>query len=104
MAWISLIFAGLLEMLGVVMIGQFHRERSLKSVTLLTLSFLGSFICLSYAMQSLQMGTAYAIWTGIGASGGAILGMILFNEPRHWKRLLFIALILIGVIGLKLVS
>ena len=104
MAWLSLIVAGLLEMVGVVMIGKFHKKRDFTSLVQMILGFTGSFLCLSYAMKTLQMGTAYAIWTGIGASGGAILGMILFNEPRQFKRIVFIALILIGAIGLKLVS
>ena len=50
------------------------------------------------------MGTAYAIWTGIGASGGAILGMILYGESKDWKRIVFIAMVLGAAIGLKLVS
>ena len=104
MAWITLIMAGLLEMLGVMMIGYYHDKKSISSLLYMLLSFAGSFICLSIAMKTLQMGTAYAIWTGIGASGGAILGMIFFNEPRQLKRLFFIALILIGAIGLKLSS
>lgn len=104
MAWFALIAAGLLEMLGVAMIGQFHRKKSYNALLLLIISFTGSFALLAYAMETLQMGTAYAIWTGIGASGGAILGMLIYNEPRDWKRLVCIALILIGAIGLKLVS
>lgn len=50
------------------------------------------------------MGTAYAIWTGIGASGGAILGMILYDESKDWRRLVFIGMVLSAAIGLKLVS
>jgi paired small multidrug resistance pump len=50
------------------------------------------------------MGTAYAIWTGIGASGGAILGMLLYGESKDWKRIVFIAMVLSAAIGLKLVS
>jgi paired small multidrug resistance pump len=50
------------------------------------------------------MGTAYAIWTGIGASGGAILGMLLYGESKEWKRLVFITMVLGAAIGLKLVS
>lgn len=104
MAWIALFVAGLLEMSGVAMMAQYHQKRSIRSLTLMLISFAASFLCLSLAMKTLPMGTAYAIWTGIGASGGAIVGMLLFNESRHWKRLFFIALILIGAIGLKLVS
>jgi len=55
-------------------------------------------------MKTLSMGTAYAVWTGIGASGGAILGMILYGEPKTALRILFIAMVLGAAIGLKLVS
>jgi paired small multidrug resistance pump len=104
MAWISLVFAGLFEMFGVTMINKFHQDRNWKSIVLLVLGFGASFLFLSYAMETLPMGTAYAIWTGIGASGGAILGMILYGESKDWKRLIFIAMVLGAAIGLKLVS
>lgn len=104
MAWISLILAGLFEMFGVVMINKLHKEPNWKSFVLLILGFGASFLFLAYAMKSLPMGTAYAIWTGIGASGGAILGMLLYNEPKDWRRLVFITLVLCSAVGLKLVS
>lgn len=104
MAWISLILAGLFEMFGVAMINKLHKDRNLKSLGLLVLGFGASFVFLSYAMETLPMGTAYAIWTGIGASGGAILGMLLYGESKDWKRLVFIAMVLGAAIGLKLVS
>lgn len=59
---------------------------------------------LAYAMETLPMGTAYAIWTGIGASGGAIVGMLVYRESKDWKRLVFIGMVLGAAIGLKLVS
>ena len=104
MAWVSLILAGMFEMFGVTMINKFHRDRNWKSIVLLVLGFGASFIFLSYAMKTLPMGTAYAIWTGIGASGGAILGMFLYDESKDWKRLVFIAMVLSAAVGLKLVS
>lgn len=104
MAWISLFLAGVFEMFGVAMINKLHKERNLKSLFLLLLGFGASFIFLSYAMKTLPMGTAYAIWTGIGASGGAILGMLLYGESRDWKRLVFISMVLGAAVGLKLVS
>lgn len=104
MAWISLIFAGLCEMFGVVMINKLHRDRNWQSLALLILGFGLSFVLLAYAMETLPMGTAYAIWTGIGASGGAILGMILYKESKDWKRLVFIGMVLGAAVGLKLVS
>ena len=104
MAWISLLLAGLCEMFGVVMINKLHTDRNGKSLALLVLGFGASFLFLSFAMKTLPMGTAYAIWTGIGASGGAILGMLLYGESKDWKRLVFIAMVLGAAIGLKLVS
>ncbi|MCJ8007244.1 DMT family transporter [Lederbergia wuyishanensis] len=104
MAWVSLILAGLFEMFGVTMINKLHKDRNWKSIVLLVLGFGASFIFLSYAMKTLPMGTAYAIWTGIGASGGAILGMFLYGESKDWKRLVFIAMVLGAAVGLKLVS
>lgn len=104
MAWISLILAGICEMVGVTMINTFHRKRNWRSLGLLVLGFGASFLFLSFAMKTLPMGTAYAIWTGIGAAGGALLGMVLYGESKDWKRLFFIAMILSAAIGLKLVS
>jgi paired small multidrug resistance pump len=104
MAWASLIVAGIFEMLGVSMINKLHRDRDLQALILLIISFGASFLFLAYAMKSLPMGISYAIWTGIGAAGGAILGMILYGESKEWKRIMFIIMILGAVIGLKLVS
>jgi len=104
MAWLFLIIAGLFEMIGVVMINQVHKKRNWKSITGLFSSFGASFIFLAFAMETLPMGTAYAVWTGIGASGGAILGMLLYGEPKTLLRLLFIAMVVGAAVGLKLVS
>lgn len=104
MAWLSLIVAGVFEMLGVLMINKLNRDRNWQAALLLVLAFSGSFLFLAFAMETLPMSTAYAIWTGIGASGGAILGMVLYGESKDWKRLVFIAMVLGAAIGLKLVS
>ncbi len=104
MAWISLILAGLFEMFGVTMINKVHKDRNWQSLVQLFLGFGASFLFLAYAMKTLPMGTAYAIWTGIGASGGAILGMLLYGESKDWRRVIFITMVLGAAIGLKLVS
>jgi paired small multidrug resistance pump len=103
-SWIFLLVAGLFEMSGVVMINRFHQYRNWQSLLLLAAGFGGSFLFLALAMKQLPMGTAYAIWTGIGASGGAILGILLYGEPKDWKRILFISMVLMAAVGLKLVS
>ena len=63
-----------------------------------------SFVLLGQALKSLPIGTAYAVWTGIGAVGTAILGILLFGEPRDLPRLACLALIVGGLVGLKLLS
>jgi paired small multidrug resistance pump len=96
--------AGFFEMFGVAMINKVHRDRNWQSFVLLVIGFGGSFLFLANAMKTLPMGTAYAVWTGIGASGGALLGMLFYGESREWKRLVFIALVLSAAVGLKIVS
>lgn len=104
MAWIALVVAGLCEMMGVFMISKYNGSKSVKNLTLLIVTFTLSFAGLAYAMETLPMGTAYAIWTGIGAAGGALLGMLFFNESKDWRRIVCIALVLGAAISLKLIS
>ncbi|MCM2675946.1 DMT family transporter [Alkalicoccobacillus plakortidis] len=104
MVWVSVILAGFCELFGVTMMNQLKTKRGPAPIIGLILGFASSFILLSYAMNSLPMGTVYAVWTGIGAFGGAIVGMIFYGESRDLKRLFFITLILVSVIGLKSVS
>lgn len=104
MNWMFLVIAGLFEMTGVVMINQVHKNRNWKSITGLFASFGASFLFLAFAMETLPMGTAYAVWTGIGASGGAILGMIYYGEPKTWWRIFFITIVLGAAVGLKFIS
>ncbi|MGO4542209.1 DMT family transporter [Paenibacillus sp. 2TAB19] len=104
MNWLFLIMAGIFEMFGVVLINTFNQARNWKPLLLLIVSFGLSFLLLSLAMKTLPMGTAYAVWTGIGASGGAVLGMLIYKEPRSFLRLLCIGVVLGSAIGLKLVA
>lgn len=68
------------------------------------MGMIASFYFLSLALRSLPLGTAYAIWTGVGAIGTLVLGIILFKEPADTIRLICIGFILIGIIGLKMSS
>ncbi len=104
MEWMFLILAGLFEMLGVAMINKLNKERSWRAFLYMAGGFTLSFLFLSQAMKVLPMGTAYAIWTGIGASGGAILGMVIYGEPRNLPRILCITTVLAAAVGLKLVG
>ena len=104
MAWFYLLVAGMFEIGWAV--GLKYTEgftRLWPSVwTLVALAL--SMVLLALAVKELPIGTAYAVWTGVGAVGTAILGIILFGEPRDLPRLLCIALIVAGIIGLKLAT
>lgn len=102
MSWFYLILAGLFEMLGVVLINTYNQQKNVKNLLLMFAGFGFSFLFLTLAMNELPMGTAYAVWTGIGAAGGTILSMIFYNEAKDWKRIVCIGLILSATIGLKL--
>lgn len=104
MSWLFLIVAGIFEMLGVGSINRFNQNKDIKSLLFLFLTFGSSFVFLYLAMKNLPMGVSYAIWTGIGAAGGAILGMIFYGESKDWRRIAFIGVILASVIGLKLIG
>jgi paired small multidrug resistance pump len=104
MAWMAVIIAGLGEVLGVIGIKWITDGKGMKAYVLMAFSFICSFSLLSFAMTSLSMGTAYAVWTGIGTVGSAIVGMTLYNEPKDFKRILAISIILVSAIGLKLIS
>jgi paired small multidrug resistance pump len=104
MDWLFLIMAGSFETAGVTMINKMHQDHDWKAFTLLFISFGLSFLFLALAMKTLPMGTAYAVWTGIGAAGGAILGMLVYGEPRNLARIVSIVVVLGSAIGLKLIE
>ena len=90
MAWVSLIIAGLLEAIGVLlMMNQLHVKRNWQTIVLLILGFGSSFLLLGYSLRFILMGTAYAIWTGIGVVGGTFIGMIFYGESKDWKEVSF---------------
>jgi quaternary ammonium compound-resistance protein SugE len=104
MAWIYLLIAGLMEIGWAV--GLKYTEgftRFWPSVATIG-AMIVSFFFLSQALKTIPVGTGYAVWTGIGAAGTAILGIILFNESREILRMLCLLLIVIGIVGLKLAS
>lgn len=104
MAWIALIAAGLCEVLGVLALKRVLNNRHWTSYVFVAMAFFTSFSLLSYSMTELSMGTAYAIWTGIGTAGSTLLGMFVFGEPKEWRRIASIAVIVASVIGLKLIA
>jgi quaternary ammonium compound-resistance protein SugE len=104
MQWVLLVIAGLLEMGWAVGLKYTQGFTKLIPSVFTVMVMMASFYFLSLALRSLPLGTAYAVWTGIGTVGIVILGIILFKEPVDLLRLLFIGLIVIGIIGLKMVS
>lgn len=104
MSWLILVAAALFEIgwaIGLKYSAGFTR---LAPSAWTVLALILSVLLLSLAARSIPIGTAYAVWTGIGAAGTALLGIVLFHEPATAARLLCIAAILAGVVGLKLVS
>lgn len=102
LAWLWVLLAGCMEIFWVV--GLKHTQGFTKlvpSVVTVTLMAM-SFVLLSQALKVIPIGTAYAVWTGIGAAGGAVAGMVLFGESASMLRIGCIGLIIAGIAGLKL--
>ena len=104
MAWIYLFIAGLFEIGWAVGLKYTDGFTKLWPSVITIVIMILSFYFLSSAVKTIPIGTAYAIWTGIGAVGTAILGIFLFGESKEFIRLFFILLIIIGIIGLKIFS
>ena len=104
MAWIYLFIAGLFEIGWAVGLKYTEGFTKLWPSVITIFGMILSFYFLSTAVKTIPIGTAYAIWTGIGAVGTAILGIILFGESKEFMRMLFILLIVIGIVGLKFFS
>jgi quaternary ammonium compound-resistance protein SugE len=103
-AWIVLIIAGLLEIVWLILFKYSEGyTRWGYTISGFAISFI-SFGLLGWTLKTLPAGTAYAIWTGMGAAGGAIIGILLFNEPVTVARVTCIGLIISGIVGLKLLS
>jgi quaternary ammonium compound-resistance protein SugE len=107
MPWLTLIIAGLFEVGFATCLGK-AKEATGSAATLWLVGF---GVCLAISMlllyksvQVLPVGTCYAVWTGIGAAGTVIAGMLLFNEPADFWRLFFITTLICSVVGLKFVS
>jgi len=103
MSWIYLVIAGLFECGWAIGIKYTDGFTKVIPTILTLLAMTVSFWLLSIAMKTIPVGTAYAVWTGIGTIGVAILGMILFGESKEILRIISLVLIIVGIIGLKLV-
>jgi quaternary ammonium compound-resistance protein SugE len=104
LAWFFLLMAGALEIIWALSMkysAGFTRFWP-SAVTLIAIAL--SFACLGWSLKSVPFGTAYAVWTGIGAAGAAVAGILLFNEPAGWERIVCMLLIVVGAIGLRFVG
>lgn len=103
-AWVWLVIAGLLEVAWAIGLKQSDGFRKPGVSVLTAIGMIASFYGLAQALKVLPVGTGYAVWTGIGAVGTAIAGLILFDEPRDTGRLLSLLLIVAGIVGMRLTA
>jgi quaternary ammonium compound-resistance protein SugE len=104
MAWLWLVLAGVLEIVWAIGLKYTDGFTRLVPSVVTIAAMMASVWFLALAVRTVPIGTGYAVWTGIGAVGVAILGMVLFNEPRSLLRILSILLIIAGIAGLKLLT
>lgn len=101
MPWLYLIFAGFFEIVWAYAMKQSHGLTKLNYTSLMLVTMAASFVLLSMAMRSLPLGTAYAVWTGIGAIGAFAVGVLLLGEPLNVIRILAVVLVFTGILLLK---
>lgn len=104
MSWLLLLFAGLLEVAWAIGLKQTQGFTKLTPTLLTLVTMAASFYLLSLAMRTLPLGTAYAIWVGIGAVGTAIAGIVLYQEGVSLLKLCSLGMIVLGILGLKLAT
>ncbi len=104
MAWAWLLIAAVFEVMWAIGLKYTDGFTRLMPSAITLAAMVGSVYFLALAVRTIPIGTGYAVWTGIGAVGVAILGMVLFNEPRTLLRIGCILLIVAGIVGLKLLS
>lgn len=104
MAWVYLTGAGLLEIIWAIGLKYTEGFTRLGPTAVTVVAMIASVVLLGVALRDLPVGTGYAIWTGIGTVGTAVLGIMIFQEPATALRLASIGLIIAGIVGLKLVS
>ena len=102
MAWTLLVVAGIFEIIWATGLKYTDGFTRLWPSVGTVMAMAVSMICLSLAFRVIPMGTAYTVWTGIGAVGTVLLGILLFDEPKNAGRLFCIILIIVGIAGLKL--
>ena len=103
-AWLQLLLAGLLEVCWAVGLKYTDGFRKPLPSLFVLVTLAGSMFLLASAARTLPIGTAYAVWVGIGALGAAILGVVLLREPVTFARIFFLALLLVAIVGVKMTS
>lgn len=104
MVWLLLIIAGLLEVGWAIGLKYTDGFTKLVPSLLTVAAIVASMLLLAHAARTIPIGTAYAVWVGIGASGAAVVGILLLGEPASPARLAFLALLIVSIIGLKFTS
>ncbi len=102
MAWIYLVIAGFFEMGFATSLKLMDNHKNIPWTISFYVCILASFAFLNFALKEIPIGTAYAIWTGIGASGVAVIGIIFFKDPVTFARMFFLFMLLVAIVGLKL--
>lgn len=104
MYWIYLVIASFGEIFGVASINLYIQKKTWLRLLLIVATFSFGFVFLRLAMNGIPLGTAYAVWTGLGAAGAVLMGIIFFRESADWKRLIFLLFIITGAVGLKILE
>ena len=104
MAWLYLCVAGLFEIAWAIGLKYTEGFTRLWPSAWTVAAMIASFLFLAEALKTIPVGTGYAVWTGIGAAGTAVMGILLLGEPRDLLRILCIVVIVIGIVGLKFTS
>jgi quaternary ammonium compound-resistance protein SugE len=104
MAWTYLILAGLCEIVYAAMLKLTEGFSRPLPTAIFLIAIVASFILLSLAAREIPIGTAYAVWSGVGVAGTAIVGTLLYGEPATALRMMFLVLLLGSIVGLKLVT
>jgi len=104
MSWIFLILASFCEIAFAGSLKQTNNFTNMRWTIIFVFFYILSIVLLNSAIQKIPIGTAYAVWTGIGAAGTVLLGIIYFREPVHFWRIFFLCTLILSIIGLKYVS
>lgn len=104
MAWVYLLVAGLLETVWAVSLKYSEGFTKFLPSAITVVAMALSIYLLALSLKSLPLGTAYTVWTGIGAIGAVVYGMIMFDEPKDIIRILFVLMIIAGIVGLKTIT